>query len=167
MLTPLQLYITLVPSTILQTSKQPTNLPTQNPAHLPFPSLPSDLSTPKSKLKLLPLLHPTHHYICTSSPLTSDTPDNNSPVDTELERELDNFITHQQQLQHPHTLTIHQLSQSITSSMFPNPTPSTETRAHRTFKRKFPNTPFPTNPQPAQSFVIHPLHTSIKEFVQI
>ena len=43
------------------------------------------------------------------SPLTSDSPDSNYPVDTELENKLDNFMILQQKLQHPHTLTIHQL----------------------------------------------------------
>ena len=37
--------------------KPPTNLPTPNPAHLPFPNLPFSLLIPKSKLNplLLPL----------------------------------------------------------------------------------------------------------------
>ena len=58
------------------------------------------------------------------SPMTSDPPDHSSPVDTEVENELDNFITLQQQLQHLNTLTIHHLSQTITSSESSN-SPST------------------------------------------
>ena len=46
----------------------------------------------------------------TYSPMTSDLPDYSSPVDTELENELDNFINLPQQLLHPNTLTIHHLS---------------------------------------------------------
>ena len=49
------------------------------------------------------------------SPMTSDPPDHSSPVDTELENELEKFITLQQQLQHPNTLTIHHLLQTMIS----------------------------------------------------
>ena len=52
----------------------------------------------------------------TYSPLTSEQSDNNSSVNTQLSHELDNFITLQQQLQHPQTLTIRQSSQSMKSS---------------------------------------------------
>ena len=76
------------------------------------------------------------------SPMSSDQPDSPCPVNEELENELDNFITLQQQLQNPNTLTIHHLSQSITSSKSSNPAATIEeTRAHRVFKRKHPNTP--------------------------
>ena len=60
----------------------------------------------------------------TYSPLTSATSDNNSSVNIQISHELDNFITHQQQLQQPQTLTIHQLSQSIISSNLSTATPS-------------------------------------------
>ena len=48
----------------------------------------------------------------TYSPLNSEPSDNDSSVNTQISHELDNFTTLQQQLQHPQTLTIHQLSQS-------------------------------------------------------
>ena len=42
-------------------------------------------------------------------PMTSDQPDLPSPVNEELENELDNFTTLQQQPQNPNTLTFHHL----------------------------------------------------------
>ena len=94
------------------------------------------------------------------SPLTSEPFDNNDSENTQISHELDNFITLQQQLQHPQTLTIHHLSQSIISSNPSTPTPSSHytpsqnpspsstpssstTRACQTFKGKFANTPLP------------------------
>ena len=55
-----------------------------------------------------------------------ETPDEfaNSAVNTQISHELDNFITLQQQLQQPQTLTIHQLSQSIIPSNPSTPSPS-------------------------------------------
>ena len=121
----------------------------------------------------------------TYSPLHSDRSYNNSPDTPQISQELDNFITLQQQLIHPNTLTIHQLSSAITSSNPPTPTPSsaytpsftqsstsTETpssthRAYRTFKRKFPNHPFPTKPGTAREYVNHPQHTNRKNFLAI
>ena len=35
------------------------------------------------------------------------------------------------------------------------------------FERKLPNTPFPSNSRPAQTFLDHPLHTNTKEFLQV
>ena len=100
--------------------------------------------------------------------MTSDSPDHSSLVDTELENKLDNFITLQQQLQHPNTLTIHHLSQTITSSESSNSLSTTrENRAQRVYKRKLPNTPFHYNPGTAQNFMDHPLHTNTKEFLQV
>ena len=116
----------------------------------------------------------------TSSPLHSDRPDT-----LQISQELDNFIILQQQLIHPNTLTIHQLSSTIESSNPPTPTPSsaytaslsqsstsTETlsstnRAYRTFKRKFPNHPFPTKPGTACEYINHPQHTNTKDFLAI
>ena len=49
------------------------------------------------------------------SPMTIDPTDHSRPVDTQLENELDNFIILQQLLQHPNTLTIHHLPQTMTS----------------------------------------------------
>ena len=119
------------------------------------------------------------------SPLHSDRSYNNSPDTPQIFQELDNFITLQQQLIHPNTLTIHQLSSTITSSNPPTPTPSsdytpslaqsstsTETptsthRAYRTFIRKFPNHPFPTKPGTAREYINHPQHTNTKNFLAI
>ena len=50
------------------------------------------------------------------SPLTSERSDNNDSDHTQISHELNEFITLQQKLQHSQKLTIHQLSQSITSS---------------------------------------------------
>ena len=118
------------------------------------------------------------------SPLTKEPSDNNDQDNTQISHEIDNFITLQQQLQHPQTLTIHQLSRSITSSNPSTPTPSSNytpsqnptssstpssstNRAYQTFKRKFPSTPFPSNPGTSTTFVNHPLHTNTKEFLQL
>ena len=118
----------------------------------------------------------------TYSPLHSDRSYNNSPDTLQISQELDNFITLQQQLIHPNTLTIHQLSSTITSSNTPTPTPSSayapslaqsiETststhRAYRTFKRKFPNHPFPTKLGTAREHINHPKHTNTKNFLEI
>ena len=59
----------------------------------------------------------------TYSPFNNERSTNNSPDNIQLSEELDNFITLQQQLLSPHTLTIHQLSSTITSSNPPTPTP--------------------------------------------
>ena len=127
---------------------------------------------------------PISYVTPTYSPLTSEPSDNNDQDYTQISHELHNFITLQQQLQHPQTLTIHQLSQSITSSNPSTSTPSSNytpsqnptssstsssstNHAYRTFKRKFANTPFPSNPGTTKSIVNHPLHTNTKEFLQI
>ena len=100
-----------------------------------------------------PISYVTHIY----SPLTSEPSDNNDEDHTQISHEIDNFITLQQQLQHPQTLTIHQLSRSLTSSNLSTPTPSSTytpsqnptspstpssstNRAYRTFKKnsKYP-----------------------------
>ena len=87
-------------------------------------------------------------------------------------------------MQHPQTLTIHQLSRSLTSPNPSTPTPSSTytpsqnptststsfsstNRGYRTFKRKFPNTPFPSNPGTSTTYINHLLHTNTKEFLQI
>ena len=85
----------------------------------------------------------------------------------------------------PHPLTIHQLSSTITSSNPPTPTPtsdytpslarssaSTESsnstnRAYRTFKRKFPNHPFPSKPGTFREDINHPDHTNTTNILQI
>ena len=59
----------------------------------------------------------------TYSPFNNERSTNNSPDNIQISEELDNFITLQQQLLSPHTLTIHQLPSTITSSNPPKPTP--------------------------------------------
>ena len=82
-----------------------------------FEPSPSTFSQPPfqpihSQVKIEPPSPPSSiSYVTpTYSPLTSEPSDNNSSVNTQISHELDNFITLQQQLQHPQTLTIHQLS---------------------------------------------------------
>ena len=121
----------------------------------------------------------------TYSPFKNERSTNNSPENIQISEELDNFITLQQQLLSPHTLTIHQLSSTITSSNPPTPTPisdytpslahsstSTESsnstnRAYRTFKRKFPNHSLPSKPGTAREYIRHPDHTNTTNFFQI
>ena len=162
------------PKTSLKNSEPSTSTfsqPPFQPIHSQFKTEPSSPRSPISNI--------TPIY----SPLTSEASDNNSSIATQSSPELDNFITLQQQLQHPQTLSIHQLSQSIISSKSSTPTPSSHytsshnptsstttssstNRAYRTFKRKFPKTPFPSNPETSTTFVNHPFHTNTKEFLQ-
>ena len=141
------------PSTHTQTNSSVFS----QPPFQPIQSIhsPPSLSTPSYASQVTP----------TYSPFHSDRSHNNSPDTIQISAELDNFITLQQQLIHPNTLTIHQLSSKITSSNPPTPTPSsaytpslaqsstsTETptstnRAYRTFKRKFPNHHSQPNPE--------------------
>ena len=141
------------------------------PSILPLPSV----STPSYASQVTPIYSPLHSHRSY----------NNSPDTPQISQELDNFITLQQQLIHPNTITIHQLSSTIISSNPPTPTPSsaytpslaqssksTETptsthRAYRTFKRKFPNHPFPTKPGTAREYINHPEHTKTKNFFEI
>ena len=121
----------------------------------------------------------------TYSPFTNERSNNNSPDNTQISYELNNLIKLQQQVQHPHTLTIHQISSTITSSNPPTPTPSsdytpslaqsststqsssTTNRAYRTFKRKFPNHPFPSKLGIARDYINHPDHTNTTKFLQL
>ena len=48
--------------------------------------------------------------------MTSDPPEPSSAVDEELENDLDNFLTLQQQLQNPNKLKNQHLLQTMTSS---------------------------------------------------
>ena len=161
------------PSTHTQTNSsvfsQPPFRPIQPNHPLPSPSTPTY----------------TSQVTPTCSPFHSDRSHNNSPDTIQISEELDNFVTLQQQLIHPKTLTIHQLSSTITSSNPPTPSPSsaytpslapssisTETptstnRAYRTFKRTFPNHPFPTKPGAAREYINHPEHTNTKNFLEI
>ena len=145
----------------------------------PFQPIPTNnplppISTPSYASQVTP----------TYSPFHSDRP-SNSPDTPQISQELDNFITLQQQLIHPNTRTINQISSTIESSNPPTPTPSsaytaslaqsstsTESsnstnRAYRTFKRKFPNHPFPTKPGTAREYINHPHHTNTKDFLAI
>ena len=141
------------------------------PSNRPLPSV----SIPSYALQVTP----------TYSPLHSDRSYKNSPDTPQISQELDNFITLQQQLIHPNTLTIHQSSSTITSSNPPTSIPSsaytpsftqsstsTETpsnthRAYRNFKRKFPKHPFPSKPGTARKYINHPQHTNTKKFLSI
>ena len=96
------------PSTHTQTNSSVFSKP-------PFQPLPS-VSTPSYASQVTP----------TYSPFYSDRSNNNSPDTIQISAELDNFITLQQQLMHPQTLTIHQLSSTIVSSNPPTPTPSSD-----------------------------------------
>ena len=137
------------------------------PPNNPLPSI----STPSYASQVTPTNSSLHSDRSSNSP---DTP-----------QELDNFITLQQQPFHLDTSTINQISSTIESSNPPTPTPSsaytaslapsstsTESsistnRAYRTFKRKFPNHPFPTKPGTAREYINHPNHTNTKEFLAI
>ena len=106
-----------------------------------------------------------------------------SPDTPRISPELDNFITLQQQPYHLNTPTINQISSTTDSSNPPTPstnyteslTPSSTStisslntnRAYRTFKRKFPNHPFPAKPGTAREYINHPQHTNSKEFLAI
>ena len=121
----------------------------------------------------------------TWSPFTNERSNNNSPDKTQISCELNNLITLQQQVQHPQTLIIHQLSSTITSSNPPTPTPpsdytpslaqsststqssSSTNRTYRTFKQKFPNHPFPSKPGTAPEYINHPDHTNKTKFLQV
>ena len=161
------------PSTPTQTNSSIFSKPPFRPIQTSHP-LPS-LSTTSYASQVTP----------TYSPFNSDRSHNNSPDNIQISEELDNFFTLQHQLTHPHTLTIHQLSSTVTSSNPSTPTPSsaytpslaqsstsTETptstnRAYRTFKRKFPTHPFPTKPGTAREYINHPEHTNTKNFLEI
>ena len=159
------------PSTYSQTNPSHFSQPPFQPinASQPLPSL----STPSHASQITP----------TYTPSLSDRSTNNSANIPQISPELDNYITLQQQIIHPHTLTIHHLSSITTSSGPPTPTPlsdytpslnqsstSTDTststnRAYRTFKRKFPNHPFTTKPGTAKEYIDHLQHKNTKTFL--
>ena len=144
----------------------------------PFQPIPTNNSLPS-----VSTLSYASHVTPTYSPLHSDRSYKNSPDTPQVSQELDNFITLQQQLIHPNTLTIHQLSSTIESSnpstltassaytaplaqsSTSNETHSSTNRAYRTFKRKFPNHSFPTKPGTACEYINHPQHTNTKDFL--
>ena len=161
------------PSTYTQTNSsnfsKPPFRPIQPQHHCTSPSTPSHVSQ----------VTPTY------SPFISERSTNNSPDNIQISEELYNFITLQQQLPYPHTLTIRQLSSTKTSSNPPTPTPtsdytpslaqsstSTETststnRAYKTFIRKLPNHPFPSKSGTAREYVNHPDHTNTTSYFQV
>ena len=173
---------TVTPEKFADSEPSPSNCTQTNSSVFskpPFQLIPSNhslpsVSTPSYASQVTPIYSPLH----------SDRSYNNSPDTPQISQELDNFITLQQQLIHPNTLSIHQLSSTLTSSNPPTPTPSsaytasftqsstsTETpsstnRAYRTFKRKFPNHPFPTKPVAACEYINHPQQTNTKNFLQ-
>ena len=127
---------------------------------------------------------PTPSYASQVTPTYSSYhSDQSSPDTPRISPELDNFITLQQQSYHLNTPTINQISSTTNSSNPPTPssnyteslTPSSTStisslntnRAYRTFKRKFPNHPFPAKPGTAREYINHPQHTNTKEFLAI
>ena len=99
------------PSTHTQTNPSVFSQPPFQPIQTSQPL--TSLSTPSYASQVTP----------TYSPFTSERSNNNSPDTVKISKELDNFITLQQQLTYPHTLTIHHLSSTVTSSNPPTPTP--------------------------------------------
>ena len=102
---------------------------------------------------------------------------NNDQDHTQISNELDNFITLQQQLQHPQTLAIHQLSRSLTSSNPSTPTPSSN---YIPYQSRLPRQPHHlvqtalTEPLKENSQIVHshltqehPPHLSIIHFILI
>ena len=91
----------------------------------------------------------------------------------------------QQQVQHPQTLTINQLSSNITSSKPPTPTPSSNytpslaqfststqsssstNRAYSTSIQKFLNHPLPSKSGTAREDLNHPNHTNTSKILQV
>ena len=170
------------PDEFADSELSPSNNFHTNPSifsHPPFqPMLPNNPvptnSTPSYASQVTPT-YSSHHSDRSS----------NSPDTPQISPELDNFITLQQQPYHLDTPTINQISSTIDSSNPPTPTPSsiyteslapsstsTESslstnRAYRTFKRKFPNHPFPAKPGTAREYINHPNHTNTKEFLAI
>ena len=111
-----------------QNSEPSQSTLSQPPFHPIHPQLPDETSpAPSSYTDATSIL----------SPLTSYQPPPPIPVTEALEKELGNFITLQQQLQNTNTLTLHQLSHSVSSSESLNQTITTVgNRAHRVFQRK-------------------------------
>ena len=156
------------PSTYSQTSSQNFSKPPFQP--IPTSQPLSSLSTPSYPSQVTPTY---------TSSLTNRS-STNSPDIPQLSSELENYITLQQQIVQPGTLTINSLTSVTTNSGPSTPTPlsdynqsftsnesSTSTnRAYRTFKRKFPNHPFTTKPGTAKEYIDHPKHKNTRQFLQ-
>ena len=177
------IYNTTVYNTISQFNnsdiEKPDKFANSEPSPSTFSQPPFQPLQYQVKIEPLSPSSPISDITPTYSPLTSESSDNNDQDHTQISFELDNFITLQQQLQHPQTLTIHQLSRYLTS---PNPSTPTSSstytpsknptsqsisssrtnRAYRIFKIKVPNTPFPFNPETSTTCINHPLHTNTK-----
>ena len=149
-----------------------------NPSHFSQPPFQPILSNNPDPIT------PTPSYASQVTPTySSNHSDQSSPDTPRISPELDNFITLQQQPYHLNTPTINQISSTTNSSNPPTPSSnyteslapsstSTESslntnRAYRTFKRKFPNHPFPAKPGTAREYINHPQHTNTKEFLAI
>ena len=149
-----------------------------NPSHFSQPPFQPILSNNPDPIT------PTPSYASQVTPTYSSYhSDQSSPDTPRISPELDNFITLQQQPYHLNTPTINQISSTTNSSNPPTPSSnyteslapsstSTESslntnRAYRTFKRKFPNHPFPAKPGTAREYINHPQHTNTKEFLAI
>ena len=149
-----------------------------NPSHFSQPPFQPILSNNPDPIT------PTPSYASQVTPTYSSYhSDQSSPDTPRISPELDNFITLQQQPYHLNTPTINQISSTTKSSNPPTPSSnyteslapsstSTESslntnRAYRTFKRKFPNHPFPAKPGTAREYINHPQHTNTREFLAI
>ena len=149
-----------------------------NPSHFSQPPFQPILSNNPDPIT------PTPSYASQVTPTYSSYhSDQSSPDTPRISPELDNFITLQQQPYHLNTPTINQISSTTNSSNPPAPSSnyteslapsstSTESslntnRAYRTFKRKFPNHPFPAKPGTAREYINHPQHTNTREFLAI
>ena len=119
-------------TTILQFNNSDIEIPDEFADSEPSPSTHTPTSsTTFSKPLFRPIQSHSQHsspytpsqVTPTYSPFNNERSTNNSPDSIQISEELDNFITLQQQLLSPHTLTIHQLSSTITSSNPTTPTP--------------------------------------------
>ena len=100
----------------------PVEFANSEPSPSTFSQPPFNPSTPKPKLTISPsTLSHSSQVTPTYSPFTNERSNNNSPDNTQISYELNNLIT-----LHPHTLTIHQLLSTITSSNPTTPTPSSD-----------------------------------------
>ena len=149
-----------------------------NPSHFSQPPFQPILSNNPDPIT------PTPSYASQVTPTYSSYhSDQSSPDTPRISPELDNFITLQQQPYHLNAPTINQISSTTNSSNPPTPSSnyteslapsstSTESslntnKAYRTFKRKFPNHPFPAKPGTAREYINHPQHTNTREFLAI
>ena len=181
-------------TTISQLNKSDIETPDEFADSEPSPSTDTQTSsTAFSKPPFRPIQPQSQHtspytpsqVTPTYSAFKNERSTNNSPDNIQISEELNIFITLQQQLLSPRTLTINQLSSTMGSSNPPTPTPildytpslahlststgtSTSTnRAYRTFKRNFPNHPFPSKPGTAREYINQPDNTNTTNFLQI